>query len=168
MLHIYVVYIETGIVLTFPAQPQTHYYATFSGMLIEVVFLVSLRSTSELYQLKAKYLHCSHETCLVHIIMKRIQNRYPLSIYVREVYTGTELGVLTVQECVLNQVLTIRVGLCIYMRYTQDRMRSTYYPGVCTKPGTYYRGWFMYMRYIQGQNEEYLLSWSMTTNSGIF
>ena len=33
-------------------------------------------------------------------------------------------------------------------------MRSTYYPGVCTKPGTYYQGWFMYMRYTQGQNEE--------------
>ena len=37
-------------------------------------------------------------------------------------------------------------------------MRSTYYPGVCAKPGTYYQGWFMYMRYTQGQNEEYLLS----------
>ena len=37
-------------------------------------------------------------------------------------------------------------------------MRSAYYPGVCTKPGTYYQGWFMYMRYSQGQNEEYLLS----------
>ena len=37
-------------------------------------------------------------------------------------------------------------------------MRSTYYPGVCTKPGTYYQGWFMYMKYTQGQNEEYLLS----------
>ena len=37
-------------------------------------------------------------------------------------------------------------------------MRSIYYPGVCTKPGTYYQGWFMYMRYTQGQNEEYLLS----------
>ena len=37
-------------------------------------------------------------------------------------------------------------------------MKSTYYPGVCTKPGTYYQGWFMYMRYTQGQNEEYLLS----------
>ena len=35
-------------------------------------------------------------------------------------------------------------------------MRSTYYPGVCTKPGTYYQGWFMNMRYTQGQNEEYL------------
>ena len=33
-------------------------------------------------------------------------------------------------------------------------MRSTYYPGVCTKPGTYYQGWFMYMRYTQGQNED--------------
>ena len=40
-------------------------------------------------------------------------------------------------------------------------MRSTYYPGVCTKPGTYYQGWFMYMRYTQGQNEEYLLSRSV-------
>ena len=37
-------------------------------------------------------------------------------------------------------------------------MRSTYYPRVCTQPGTYYHGWFMYMRYTQGQNEEYLLS----------
>ena len=36
-------------------------------------------------------------------------------------------------------------------------MRSTYYPGVCTKPGTYYQGWFVYMRYTQGQNEEYLV-----------
>ena len=40
-------------------------------------------------------------------------------------------------------------------------MRSTYYPGVCTEPGTYYQGWFMYMRYTQGQNEEYLLSRSV-------
>ena len=40
-------------------------------------------------------------------------------------------------------------------------MKSTYYPGVCTKPGTYYQGWFMYMRYTQGQNEEYILSRSM-------
>ena len=39
-------------------------------------------------------------------------------------------------------------------------MSSTYYPGVRTKPGTYYQGWFMYMRYTQGQNEEYLLSGS--------
>ena len=37
-------------------------------------------------------------------------------------------------------------------------MRSMYYPGVCTKPGTYYQGWFMNMRYTQGQNEEHLLS----------
>ena len=42
-------------------------------------------------------------------------------------------------------------------------MRITYYPGVCTnlKPGTYYQGWFMYMRYTQGQDEEYLLSRSV-------
>ena len=40
-------------------------------------------------------------------------------------------------------------------------MRSTCYPGVCTKPGTYYQGLFMHMRYTQGQNEEYLLSRSM-------
>ena len=52
-------------------------------------------------------------------------------------------------------------GWFMYMRYTQGQMRSTYYPGVCTKPGTYYQGWFMYMRYTQGQNEEYLLSRSM-------
>ena len=31
-----------------------------------------------------------------------------------------------------------------------------------TKPGTYYQGWFMYMRYTQGQNEEYLLPRSIT------
>ena len=42
-------------------------------------------------------------------------------------------------------------------------MRSTYYPGVWTKPGTYYQGWLMYMRYTQGQNEEYFLSRSMVT-----
>ena len=23
------------------------------------------------------------------------------------------------------------------------------------QPGTYYQGWFMYMKYTQGQNEEY-------------
>ena len=34
-------------------------------------------------------------------------------------------------------------------------MRSTCYAGVCTEPDTYYPGWFMYMRYTQGQNEEY-------------
>ena len=34
------------------------------------------------------------------------------------------------------------------VRIHRDRMRSTYYPGVCTKPGTYYQGWFMYMRYV--------------------
>ena len=40
-------------------------------------------------------------------------------------------------------------------------MRSTYSPGICTKPGTYYQGWFMYMRYTQGQNEECLSFRSM-------
>ena len=40
-------------------------------------------------------------------------------------------------------------------------MRGTHYPGVCTKPGTYCQGWFMYMRYTQGQSEEYLLSRSV-------
>ena len=43
-------------------------------------------------------------------------------------------------------------GWFMYMH--RDRMRSTYYPGVCTKPGTYFQGWFMYMRYTQGQNED--------------
>ena len=52
-------------------------------------------------------------------------------------------------------------GWFMYMSYTQGRMRSTYYPGVCTEPGTYYQGWFMYMSYTQGQHEEYLLSRSM-------
>ena len=37
-------------------------------------------------------------------------------------------------------------------------MRSTYYPRVCTTPGSYYQGWLVYMRYTQGQDEEYLLS----------
>ena len=60
------------------------------------------------------------------------------------------MSILTVQERVLNQVLAIRVGL------HRGRMRRTYFPGVCTKPGTYYQGWFMYMRYTQGKNEEYL------------
>ena len=49
----------------------------------------------------------------------------------------------------------------MYMRYTQGQKEEYYYPGVCTKPGTYYQGWFMYMRYALGQNEEYLLSRSM-------
>ena len=43
----------------------------------------------------------------------------------------------------------IRVGLYVHIcGIHRDRMRSTYYPGVCTKPGTYYQGWFMYMRYV--------------------
>ena len=52
----------------------------------------------------------------------------------------------------------------MYMRYSvyniihRDRMRSTCYPGVCTEPGFYCQGWFVYIRYTQGQNEEYLLS----------
>ena len=60
----------------------------------------------------------------------------------------------------LNQVLTIRVGSCTSGIH-RDRMRRTHYPGVRTKPSTYYQGWFMYMRYTQGQNEEYLLSRSV-------
>ena len=103
-------------------------------------------------------------------------------LYIHGVYTGTEWRVLTIQEYELNLVLIIRVGLCTWGIHS-DRMRSTYYPGVCTKPGTYYQGglctwgthrdrmrstyypgvwtksgtyyqgWFMYMRYTQGQNE---------------
>ena len=42
-------------------------------------------------------------------------------------------------------------------------MRSTYYPGVCTKPGTYYQDWFMYMTYTNGQNEEYSRTWTVST-----
>ena len=53
-------------------------------------------------------------------------------------------------------------GWFMYIRYIhRDRMRSTYYPAVCTKPGTYYQGWFMYIRYTQGQNEESSLSMSV-------
>ena len=40
-------------------------------------------------------------------------------------------------------------------------MRGAFYPGVCTKRGTYYEGWFMYMRYTQGQNEGCVVSRSM-------
>ena len=47
-------------------------------------------------------------------------------------------------------------------------MGSTYYPGVCTKPGTYYQGWFIYMRYTQGQNEEYLLYPGVCTKPGTY
>ena len=50
-------------------------------------------------------------------------------------------------------------GWFMYIRYTQGQNKD--YSGVCTKPGTYYQGWFMYMRYTQGQNEECLLSRSM-------
>jgi hypothetical protein len=67
-------------------------------------------------------------------------------------------------------------------------MRSNYYTGVCTKPGTYYQGWFMPMRSLslsllgnpfsqeagqnggskntQGQMEEFLLSRSSVQNNG--
>ena len=31
----------------------------------------------------------------------------------------------------------------------RDRMRSTYYPEVCTKPGTYYQGWFTYVHELK-------------------
>ena len=37
--------------------------------------------------------------------------------------------------------------------YLEGDMKS-----VLTKPATYYQGRFMYMRYTQGQNEEYLLA----------
>ena len=42
------------------------------------------------------------------------ETRYLLSglVYVHEVHTRAECGVLTIQEYVLDQVLTIRVGLC--------------------------------------------------------
>ena len=46
-------------------------------------------------------------------------------------------------------------------------MRSTHYPGVCAKPGTYYQGWFMYMRCTQGQNEEYVLNQVLTIRVGL-
>ena len=42
----------------------------------------------------------------------------------------------------------------MYMRYTQGQKEEYLLSGVCTKPGTYYQGWLMYMRYTQGQKEE--------------
>ena len=47
-------------------------------------------------------------------------------------------------------------------------MRSTYYPGLCTQPGTCYQGWFMYMRYTQGQNEEHLYYPGVCTHPGTY
>ena len=49
----------------------------------------------------------------------------------------------------------------MYVRYTQGQNEEYLLSGICTKPCTYYRGWFTYMRYTQGQNEECLLSRSM-------
>ena len=47
----------------------------------------------------------------------------------------------------------------------QWNLLSTYLKGdtksVLVIRGTCYQGWFMYMRYTQGQNEEYLLSRSV-------
>ena len=45
----------------------------------------------------------------------------------------------------------------MYMRYTQGQ-KEEYLLSRSPKPGTYYQGWFMYMRYTQGQYEDYLLS----------
>ena len=60
-------------------------------------------------------------TYLVHT-SKGAQNQYFFAVltirvglcYVYDLYTGTcrMSGVLAMQECVLNQILTIRVGLC--------------------------------------------------------
>ena len=58
------------------------------------------------------------ETCLVHTSkgtqISTYYQRYLLSglVYVHEVYTVTQWGVVAIQEYVINQVLTIRVGLC--------------------------------------------------------
>jgi hypothetical protein len=46
-------------------------------------------------------------------------------------------------------------------------MRSNYYPGACTKPGAYYQGWFMYMRYTGTEGgvltiQEYILNQVLT------
>ena len=34
--------------------------------------------------------------------------------------------------------------------------------------GAYYQGWFMYMRYTQGQSEEYFLSRGVCTKPGTY
>ena len=44
----------------------------------------------------------------------------------------------------------------VYMPYGGHEI-STYNQRYCA----YYQGWFVYMKYTQGQNEEYLLSRSM-------
>ena len=53
----------------------------------------------------------------------------------------------------------------IAQHQVQGNVLSTYLKGdtrsVLIIRGTYYQGWFMYMRYTQGQNEEYLLPRSM-------
>ena len=69
----------------------------------------------------------------------------------------------SLSQYILTEVLTYVLSGLVYVHevHTGTEVRSTCYPGVCTKPGTYYQGWFMYMRYTQGQNEEYLLSRSM-------
>ena len=43
----------------------------------------------------------------------------------------------------------------------QRNLLSTNVPQRGHKISTYYQGWFMYMRYTQGQNEEYFLSRSV-------
>ena len=81
-------------------------------------------------------------TCLLHTHMYVPQRGHKISTYYQRHLLS---GLVYVHE----------------VRIHRGRMRSTYYPGVCTKPGTYYQGWLMYMRYTQGQNEESLLSRSM-------
>ena len=60
-------------------------------------------------------------------------------------------GVLTIQyEC------TYRRGTCLMSTSKGVDTKS-----VLIIRSTYYQGWFMYMRYTQGQNEEYFLSRSV-------
>ena len=72
------------------------------------------------------FVHMYSETCLVRTSkgtqISTYYQRYLLSglVYVHEVYTGTQWGVVAIQEYVLNQVLTLS-GLFMYMRYTHGQ-----------------------------------------------
>ena len=60
--------------------------------------------------------------------------------------------------------------MCTYMWYTLQGQNEEYLlsRSISTKPGTYYQGWFMYMRYTQGQNKEYVLNQVLTKHRPLY
>ena len=72
--------------------------------------------------------------------------------------------------CVFRVV--VYVGAACYSVYVRRRSetclvrtsKGTRNQYLLSEVLTYYQGWFMYMKYTQGQNEEYLLSRSMYFN----